>query len=77
VRRALPDHRSTITTPVAGGDRAATVRTLRGTHRGEWGPTAGSVAPTGRPVAFTATTTLRVAGGREEGAATLRAVGRV
>jgi predicted ester cyclase len=77
VRRAFPDDRITITAQVAEGERVATVWTLRGTHRGEWGPTAGSVAPTGRPVAFTATTTLRVAGGREEGAATLRAVGRV
>jgi hypothetical protein len=66
VRRAFPDCRSTITTPVAEGDRVATVWPLRETHRGEEGRPAGPVAPASRPVAVTATTTLRVAGGREE-----------
>jgi hypothetical protein len=42
----------------------ATVWTLRGTHRGEWASPAGPVAPTGRAVAFTGTTTLRVAEGQ-------------
>ena len=64
VRRAFPDYRITIGAQVAEGERVATVWTLRGTHRGEWASPAGPVAPTGRAVAFTGTTTLRVAGGQ-------------
>ena len=64
VRRAFPDYRITITAQVAEGDRVATVWTLRGTHHGEWASPTGPVAATGRAVAFTATTTLRVAGGQ-------------
>ena len=64
LRRAFPDYRITLTAQVTEGDRVATVWTLQGTHRGEWASPAGPVAPTGRAVAFTGTTTLRVAGGQ-------------
>ena len=64
VRTAFPDYRITIEAQVAEDDRVATVWTLRGTQRGEWASPAGPVAPTGRVVAFTGTTTLRVTGGK-------------
>ncbi len=61
---AFPDYRITIKTQVAEGDAVATVWELRGTHEGEWASPTGPIAPTGRPVAFSATTTLRLADGR-------------
>ena len=64
VRSAFPDYRMTITAQVAEGDAVATVWELRGTHEGEWASPIGPVAPTGKAVAFTATTTLRLAEGK-------------
>ena len=64
VRTAFPDYRIAITAQVAEGDVVATVWELRGTHEGEWASPIGPIAPTGKPVAFTATTTLRLEDGR-------------
>ena len=35
-----------------------------GTHQGEWPSPLGPIAPTGKPISFTGTTTLRVTEGR-------------
>ena len=64
LRTAFPDYRLTIDDQVAEDDKVATVWTGRGTHRGEWASPMGLVAPTGRAVSWTGTTTLRVAGGK-------------
>lgn len=64
LRAAFPDYQITIDDQVAEGDRVATVWTGQGTHHGEWTSPAGSVAPTGTSVTWTATTTLRLEGGK-------------
>lgn len=64
VLTAFPDYRITVEDQVAGGDKVATVWTATGTHEGEWESPAGTIAPTGRQVTWTATTTLRLSGGR-------------
>ena len=64
VRTAFPDYRIAIKAQVAEGDVVATVWELRGTHSGDWASPIGPIAATGRSVAFTATTTLRLEGGR-------------
>jgi predicted ester cyclase len=61
---AFPDYRLTIEDQIAEGDRIATVWTGSGTHQGEWKSPAGSVAPTGRQVTWTGTTTLRLSEGK-------------
>jgi predicted ester cyclase len=61
---AFPDYRIAITAQVAEGDLVATVWSARGTHGGEWASPAGSIAPSGRSVAWTGTTTLRIYDGR-------------
>lgn len=63
LRTAFPDYQITINDQVAEGDRVATVWTGQGTHQGEWASPAGLVAPTGKVVTWTATTTLRLEGG--------------
>jgi predicted ester cyclase len=63
-RAAFPDYRITITAQVAEGELVATVWSCAGTHRGEWPSPMGPIAPTGKPVTFTGTTTLRVIDGR-------------
>jgi len=64
LRAAFPDYQITVDEQVAEDDRVATVWTGRGTHTGEWSSPIGPVAPTGKEVSWTATTTLRVAQGR-------------
>ena len=64
LRDAFPDYRIAVDAQVAEGDAVATVWTGRGTHRGAWASPIGPVAATGEAVTWTATTTLRVAGGR-------------
>ena len=64
LRAAFPDYQITIDIQVAEGDLVATVWTGRGTHQGEWASPIGSISPTGRAVTWTATTTLRVTGGK-------------
>jgi predicted ester cyclase len=64
LRTAFPDYRLTIDEQVAEGDTVATLWTGRGTHRGEWASPMGPVAPTGTPVTWTGTTTLRVVEGK-------------
>jgi predicted ester cyclase len=59
---AFPDYRLTIEEQIAQGDKVATVWT--GTHQGEWESPAGSIAPTGRQVRWTGTTTLRLSEGK-------------
>jgi len=57
---AFPDYRLTIEEQIAEGNKVATVWTGSGTHQGEWESSAGSVAPTGKQVRWTGTTTLRL-----------------
>jgi predicted ester cyclase len=61
---AFPDYRLTIEDQIAGEDKVATVWTGSGTHQGEWESPAGSIAPTGREVRWTGTTTLRLSEGK-------------
>ena len=64
VRAAFPDYRLTIDAQVAEGDLVATVWTGAGTHEGAWASPIGEVAPTGVPVTWTGTTTLRLVDGK-------------
>ena len=64
VRTAFPDYQFTITDQIAEGDRVATVWSLTGTHQGEWMSPMGAIAPTGKQVTYTGTTTLRIANGK-------------
>ena len=57
---AFPDYRLTIEEQIAERDKVATGWGGSGTHQGEWESPAGSVAPTGRQVRWTGTTTLRL-----------------
>ncbi len=61
---AFPDYQLTIEDQIAEGDKVATVWTGSGTHQGEWESPAGSIAPTGREVRWTGTTTLRLSEGK-------------
>ena len=60
---AFPDYRLTIEDQIAEGDKVATVWTGSGTHQGEWESPAGTIAPTGRQVRWSGTTTLRLSEG--------------
>ena len=64
LRTAFPDYRITIEDQIAEEDKVATVWTGSGTHQGEWQSPAGSIAPTGNQVTWTATTTLRLSEGK-------------
>ena len=61
---AFPDYRITIEDQIAEEDKVATVWSGSGTHQGEWQSPAGSIAPTGKQVTWTATTTLRLSEGK-------------
>ncbi len=61
---AFPDYCIAIMAQVAEEDLIATVWRTTGTHQGEWPSPLGSIAPTGTPISFTGTTTLRVSEGR-------------
>ena len=61
---AFPDYRLTIEEQIAEGDKVATVWTGTGTHQGEWESPAGTIAPTGRRVRWTGTTTLCLSEGQ-------------
>jgi predicted ester cyclase len=61
---AFPDYRITIEEQIAEGEKVATVWSGSGTHEGEWESPAGTIAPTGKRVRWTGTTTLRLSGGR-------------
>src|SRR5918911_1532395 len=61
---AFPDYRITIEEQIAEGDKVATVWSGMGTHEGEWESPAGTIAPTGKRVRWTGTTTLRLSEGR-------------
>jgi predicted ester cyclase len=61
---AFPDYRLTIEEQIAEEDKVATVWTGSGTHQGEWQSPAGTIAPTGREVRWTGTTTLRLSEGK-------------
>src|SRR5215208_1789369 len=61
---AFPDYRITIEEQIAEEEKVATVWTGSGTHEGEWQSPAGTIAPTGRQVRWTGTTTLRLSEGR-------------
>lgn len=60
IRTAFPDLVETIEDLVAEGDRVVERFTLRGTHLGEFM----GVAPTGKPVSWTAIAIYRLKGGR-------------
>jgi predicted ester cyclase len=64
LRTAFPDYRMTIDEQLAEADMVATVWTGSGTHEGEWASPIGPVAPTGKAVTWTGTTTLRVVDGK-------------
>jgi predicted ester cyclase len=61
---AFPDYGLTIEEQVVEADKVATVWTGSGTHEGEWESPAGTIAPTGRKVRWTGTTTLRLSEGQ-------------
>ena len=61
---AFPDYRITIEEQVAEEEKVATVWSGSGTHQGQWQSPAGSIAPTGNEVRWTATTTLRLSEGK-------------
>ena len=64
LRTAFPDYRLTVDDQLAEANKVATVWTGSGTHQGEWASPIGPVAPTGKAVTWTGTTTLRVAEGK-------------
>ena len=64
---AFPDYRLTIEEQIAEGDKVATVWSGSGTHEGEWESPAGTIAPTGKQVRWTGTTTLRLSEGQISG----------
>lgn len=64
LRAAFADLAITIKAQVAEDDLVATVWGARGTHRGEWASPIGPIPASGEPVAWTATTTLRLRDGR-------------
>ncbi len=64
IHTAFPDLAIAIEHQVAEGDMVATVWSARGTHQGEWASPIGPIPASGRPVAWTATTTLRLRDGR-------------
>lgn len=64
LRTAFPDYRITIDDQLAEADKVATVWTGSGTHQGEWASPIGPIAPTGKAITWTATTTLRIAEGK-------------
>ncbi len=64
LRSAFPDYEITIDEQVVEDDKVATVWTGRGTHTGEWVSPIGPIAPTGKEVSWTGTTTLRVREGK-------------
>jgi predicted ester cyclase len=61
---AFPDYRITIEEQIAEGEKVATVWSGSGTHQGAWESPAGTIAPTGKQVRWTGTTTLRLSEGR-------------
>jgi predicted ester cyclase len=61
---AFPDYQITIEEQIAEGEKVATVWTGMGTHEGNWESPAGTIAPTGKRVRWTGTTTLRLSEGR-------------
>ena len=61
---AFPDYRITIEEQIAEGDKLATEWTGSRTHEGRWESPAGTIAPTGRRVRWTVTTTLRLSEGQ-------------
>ncbi len=61
---AFPDYQLVVEDQVAEGDRVATVWTGEGTHLGEWMSPIGPIEPSGQAVTWTATTTLRLTGGK-------------
>ncbi|MCA1645410.1 MAG: ester cyclase [Chloroflexi bacterium] len=61
---AFPDYRITIVAQLGEEDVVASVWHTTGTHEGEWSSPMGPIAPTGKPISFTGTTTLRVADGQ-------------
>jgi predicted ester cyclase len=61
---AFPDYRLTVEEQIAEEDKVATVWTGIGTHQGAWESPAGTIAPTGREVRWTGTTTLRLSEGK-------------
>ena len=61
---AFPDYQITVVDHVADGDKVATVWTGQGTHQGEWMSPIGAIAPTGKAVSWTGTTTVRIRDGK-------------
>jgi predicted ester cyclase len=64
LRTAFPDYQFIIDEQLAEAGKVATVWTGTGTHEGEWASPIGPVAPTGKAVTWTGTTTLRVVEGK-------------
>jgi len=64
IHNAFPDAHITLTDQIAEDDQVATVWSLTGTHKGEWESPMGPIAPTGKQVQYTGTTTLRITDGK-------------
>ena len=63
-RTAFPDCIDTIDDMIAEGDKVVVRWTARGTHLGEWVDPWDLLAPTGKPVTFTAIHIFRIADGK-------------
>ena len=61
---AFPDYHISIKDQIAEADKVVTVWTISGTHQGEWMSPMGTIAPTGKQVSYTGTTTVRVTDGK-------------
>ena len=61
---AFPNYSLTVEYQIAQEDKVATVWTGSGTYHGGWESPAGKIAPTGREVTWTGTTTLCLSEGK-------------
>jgi predicted ester cyclase len=64
MRTAFPDFEITVGEMVAERDVVATVWTGQGSHQGEWQSPLGPIPATGKHITWTATTTVRLQGGK-------------
>ena len=60
---AFPDYQLMVSDQIAEGDTVTTIWTARGTHQGDWMSPIGAIAPTGKPVTWSGSTTVRLRDG--------------
>ena len=60
---AFPDYQLTVSHQIAEGDTVTTIWTARGTHQEDWMSPIGAIAPTGKPVTWSGSTTVRLRDG--------------